>query len=400
MNNSAAENTSNKIVSDNSVPLKHGSSNQRSTKVVFFCRFPPPFTGETLCSQQSYELVKDTFEVTKIQTLAAPRETRQGGKFDLGELSSSLQKALKLRSDLRRNKADTLYFVPGASLLGHLRDLLTLWLLRPFVGRVVAHVHSGNLVNTLNKPVLRVLSRWFIGRIDSFIFLTAQLSQTAEGVIPSSKRCVIHNPIDEGVAFTPFQASEKIARRARRDVFNILFLSNLYATKGYWELARALENLPGQWHAHFVGAFPDSEAGQEVAFRGFLETSGFKERVTLHGSIKDRAVIRELLSDADVFVLPSYFPMEAQPRSIIEAMNASTPIISTRHASIPEYVFDDVNGYLVEQRSSQAVAAALQKLMDADNWQRKAKAARETFETMFDSNVIRQQLIQVLQGEA
>jgi glycosyltransferase involved in cell wall biosynthesis len=389
--------TSNNHVATKTAP-RHVAANNLQKRVVFFCRFPPPYTGETLCSQQSYELVKDTFAVTKIQTLAAPRETRQGGKFDLGELSSSLQKALQLRGDLRHDKADTLYFVPGASLLGHLRDLLTLWLLRPYTRRVVAHVHSGNLVSTLNKPVLRVLSRWFIGKVDSFIFLTKQLSQAAEGVIPASKRCVIHNPIDDGVAFSPEQASEKIARRGGRDVFNILFLSNLYATKGYWELARALEGLPGAWRAHFVGAFPDSEAGQEAAFKSYLETSPFKERVTLHGSVKDRAVIRTLLADADVFVLPSYFPMEAQPRSIIEAMNAATPIISTRHASIPEYVFDDVNGYLVEQRSSEAIATALQKLMTTDTWQRKARAARETFESMFDSKVIRQQLIDVLQG--
>lgn len=372
------------------------ATNMQKGKVVFFCRFPPPYTGETLCSQQSYELVKDTLSVKKIQTLAAPRETRQGGKFDLGELSSSFQKTLSLRQDLRREATDTLYFVPGASLLGHLRDLFTLLMLRPYVKRVVAHVHSGNLVQTLNKPLLRVLSRWFIGNIDSFIFLTKQLSQNAEGVIPAAKRRVIHNPIDEAVRFTDAQVHEKIANRAGRKIFNILFLSNLYATKGYWELAGALGDLPGQWHAHFVGAFPDSERDQQARFMTYLQQANLTDRVTLHGSITDRSVIRGLLAEADVFVLPSYFPMEAQPRSIIEAMNAATPIISTRHASIPEYVFDDVNGYLVEQRSAPAIAVALQKLMTLDNWQAKAKAARHTFETMFDSKVIREQLLEVL----
>ena len=102
---------------------------------------------------------------------------------------------------------------------------------------------------------------------------------------------------------------------------------------------------------------------------------------------------------ADIFVLPPYYEIEAQPRSIIEALNSATPVISTRHASIPEYVFDDRNGYLVNKRAPEEIAHAIQKLVDVDNWQKKAQLARKTYMKMFDTHLVKKKLMHVFRQE-
>ena len=58
----------------------------------------------------------------------------------------------------------------------------------------------------------------------------------------------------------------------------------------------------------------------------------------VHGGVSERSIIKEFLNRADAFVLPTYYPIEAQPISIIEALNSGTPVIATNHASIPEMI--------------------------------------------------------------
>jgi len=48
--------------------------------------------------------------------------------------------------------------------------------------------------------------------------------------------------------------------------------------------------------------------------------------------------------------------------SILEAMASALPVVSTRHAGIPEAVFDGVTGFLVEPGDSVAMAEQILKL--------------------------------------
>ena len=70
----------------------------------------------------------------------------------------------------------------------------------------------------------------------------------------------------------------------------------------------------------------------------------------------------DVLLQADVFVLPTYYPAEGQPWAILEAMAAGLPIISTDQGAITESVVDGVNGFIVEKRNSDQVAAKIVQL--------------------------------------
>ena len=66
--------------------------------------------------------------------------------------------------------------------------------------------------------------------------------------------------------------------------------------------------------------------------------------------------------DYDIFVLPT-LPGEGIPRVLLEAMTAGLPIVTTRVAGIPSLVVHQMNGWLVEHPTAEAVADAVAHLI-------------------------------------
>ena len=84
---------------------------------------------------------------------------------------------------------------------------------------------------------------------------------------------------------------------------------------------------------------------------------GLQERVHLLGK---RADVPEILNAADVFVLSSDY--EGNPLSVMEAMAAGKPMISTAVGGVPELV-EDGCGILVPPRDAQALSKAMSHML-------------------------------------
>jgi glycosyltransferase involved in cell wall biosynthesis len=376
------------------------TTNINQKNVLFFCRFPPPFCGETIGSKLVYDLLKQDLEITTLELLDNNREIDDGGKFRLKRAFKTLYKLYLVLKLVKSTRPDSFYMVPAASRLGHLRDIMIVLLVRPHVGRIVCHIRNGNFHNILSLTGMKNLSKRFIDKTDYFIFLGKNLSAMASGIIPDEKRVIIPNTIDDDVRFNDTEIEQKLINRNQQNkrIFNILFLSNMHLSKGYMDLVDALSEINSNisWMAHFVGSWPSEK--EKVEFYNKIETLGISKHVKVHGAVKNRKDVRTMLVESDVFVLPTYYPIEAQPRSIIEALNAGTPVIATRHASITEYVYDGQNGYLVDKKSPKQITEALHKLVDMDNWQSKAQIARKSYLDNFDTNAIRKSLFEVIGG--
>ena len=68
-----------------------------------------------------------------------------------------------------------------------------------------------------------------------------------------------------------------------------------------------------------------------------------------------------IINNSHIFVLPSYF--EGMPNSIIEAMSASLPIISTNVGAIPELVQNEINGFIVTPGNIDELHTSIIKLI-------------------------------------
>jgi len=120
---------------------------------------------------------------------------------------------------------------------------------------------------------------------------------------------------------------------------------------------RAVEACP-RLRLDYVGAgelFP--------AVRQFVRAFSLGDRVTLHGG-QPNEVVQSFMRRADIFLQhsmtdPETGDEEGLPVGILEAMANALPVVSTRHAGIPEAVLDGSTGYLVPEGDSLGMAECL-----------------------------------------
>ena len=81
--------------------------------------------------------------------------------------------------------------------------------------------------------------------------------------------------------------------------------------------------------------------------------------VNLCGWVNEDRVL-QLLSDADVLVLPSY--AEGLPNAMVEAMAAGLAVIVTTVGNIPHFIKNYENGILITPKDSKGLAEAMIRL--------------------------------------
>lgn len=375
-------------------------------RVIFFAKLPPPYTGMTIATETFFDLLESEINIDSINTSYGQIRPKEIGSewikyytFFTGQLARSYS---ALRSRLQQFHYDTFYFVASPSVLGHWRNRVALKIARPYVSRVVAHVHNNNLPAVFKQILSARSARRMVEAVDTFIFTNSIFSEQAGSYIPPSKREVVPNTVDPQVRCTDAEVKSKIKDRSVDCSLRVLYLSNMIESKGYRDVAEAIEqyNIDGGRMAtvDFVGDWPSPQARSRFA----KQISQYQHTGAMHvrGRITDRNQLRRMMLGADVFVLPTYHPTEAQPISIIEMLNAGTPVIATEHGAIPEYVFDNENGYLVGKQSPFQIKRALNALSDYPNWQEKARAARRTYKEMFSPAAVRDQMLSALKGSA
>lgn len=373
-------------------------------KVIFFCTFPNQvrgFTGANIGNHVTYTILKDNLDITIID-LGIKSFNPQNFNwahviYNFKIFFHYIYKIYLLRKHLKRQHYNYLYFLPGSALKGHLRDIFTVWIARPFVERIIGHNRNGNFADINKRKWHQPLTKYFINSVDKFIFLSNNLRDLTCKFIDTDKTAVIFNPIDNEIVFTVEEINEKISSRKNRQIIQILFLSNMIPAKGYKDVLMAADVLVKRgfinFKIDFIGRWNNKKDEDEAI--QFIENKFLQNYITLHGKITDRGYIRFALLQSDIFVLPTYYPVEAQPRSIIEALNAGTPIIATCHASIPEMIESGIDCLFVKKNNPVDIADAIMKFEDYNIWKAFSHNCKRTFESKFSHNTIKNQLLSV-----
>jgi glycosyltransferase involved in cell wall biosynthesis len=142
-----------------------------------------------------------------------------------------------------------------------------------------------------------------------------------------------------------------------REVPVIRGCGRLVENKGFEVLIEAAALLKTEGRAFVVeiaGEGPERPRLEEA-----IEARGLQERVRLLG---DRDDARELIADADVFVLPSF--NEGLPLVVLEALHAGRPLVASDLPGLRGVVVDGESGILVPAGSAQALAGAIGTLID------------------------------------
>src|SRR6201988_2539858 len=130
------------------------------------------------------------------------------------------------------------------------------------------------------------------------------------------------------------------------------FLGRYEIRKGIKELTAALKNLVGKhnFEFHFIGEIP----------------SEFKinsPQLIYHGQIRDAEKIKSILTQTDVFVLPSH--AEGMPNVILEAMASGCAVLATKVGAV-NVVVTSSNGWLLPPMNEKTLEDKMVNIIKCD----------------------------------
>lgn len=186
----------------------------------------------------------------------------------------------------------------------------------------------------------------------------------------------IANPIDSEI-YNPYSREKKRSDlNFSDDTFVLLFGANSAAEKrkGFCVLLSALRfcNEDPIWRR-----YADSGKIHFLFFGNPAEELKIMNvPYTDLGTINDEAILSEVYSAADVFVLPSL--EDNLPNTMLESLACETPVIAFSIGGIVDVVKEGVTGYLSEVLRPEALASKiLQSLKNSDQRKRMGKKGRE-----------------------
>ncbi len=216
--------------------------------------------------------------------------------------------------------------------------------------KIVIHIH-GNYLKTEYlklKGIKKSLFKFLISKADKGIVLSKMLLPNLTPFISKKNIFILPN-------FTEKYLTEGfLLKQKNLEQLRILFLSNLMTEKGVLDLIEALNILSKKnisFKAKFAGNI-DNSIKNEVL-----------EKIKNNNSIEYLGVVsgdakKELFIWGNVFVFPTYYAIEGQPISILEAMATGNIILTTKHGGIPD-IFSENNGYYINMKDPKDIADKL-----------------------------------------
>jgi glycosyltransferase involved in cell wall biosynthesis len=375
---------------------------------ILFCgpRSAGAVTGVALAFDLLIEGVEDRAIPYKVIDASRGKIVTKSGTFAVGRAFDTLCVVVLVWWHLLR--CQIYYATMSTSNVGFIRDYLTVGVAKLLGRRIVLHLHGGGFKDFYinGKPWLQRIIRANLERTDTIVVLGELLKEQFEcvGDFVKPKLMVVPNGLTLGVN-EPVAVVKTLPKRGR---LQLLYLSSLMPSKGFFDVLQAMKLLdtqqPGRYHLNLCGSFVSAktetavEVHDEVTLHAYIKENGLEECVAYHGQVVGKEKEKQF-TQANIFLLPTSYPWEGQPLSIVEALAFSIPVISCNHKGIPEMVECGKTGLFVRPKAPRSIASAIINIAeDLGRYSNMSLAAREHYEAKFKREVHLDKLIKVIYG--
>ena len=202
----------------------------------------------------------------------------------------------------------------------------------------------------LSASIVQRTLYWMLGDIPTFV--------VDKGIVGRS--VPIHPYVHRTVTTVVSERDIYDVADARlQDPVRLLFVGRLTATKGIYYLLDAVSICVDNGKRVVLKIVGDGPERRRIETE--VESRDMTSYVDLQGYVPLGKGLWEAYRSADVFVIPSL--SEGQPKVVIEAMASGLVVIATRVGGIPSVIEDGVTGLLVQPRSSEGIASAVERVI-------------------------------------
>lgn len=347
-------------------------------KVILLGKLPPPYMGPAIATGILLNSdLKNRFGMLFLNTKAND-SINTLGKWNVGKVFKNISIYARLLRMVIKHKPDLVLIPISQTTTGFIKDSLFIIIAKLFGRRVLVQLRGSNFQNWINgaSGLTKTYVRFMLRRTQGVIVLGNKLRYLFEPYFKPGQIFVIPNGADY----------ELPARSRQTGMVKILYLSNLLSSKGIGDVFDAIVILNEEVKKGLLPPFSVDLIGEWLHVHtkdyclGLLEK--YQLPIVVHSSEASKQKL-QFLADADVFVFPPREP-EGHPWSIVEAMAAGLPVISTDQGAITESVIDGTNGFIVAPGQPGMIAGKLRTLiLDKSLREQMGKASRALYLTNF-----------------
>lgn len=362
---------------------------QDKPSVLVLGQTPPPYHGQAVMIQKIVEGNTDLLKKYFVR-MNYSKSIDEVGKFNLKKIIDLFKILRNARRVIIREKIQGIYYPPtGAGRIALIRDIVSLLYLRRFKCKIIFHFHAMGLKDNFQR----------LGLIGKWVFRKAFID-------PNLCICISEYNIKDieflkpgKICIVPYGVADTGRKQKLYNITNnglrILFAGNIIPSKGIYILLDVVYSLNKKGYkvkADFMGGMR-SKRDEEVIYNYPAVRDGI---AIFHGicvgEIKDK-----LFRQADIFCFPTYYENENFPVVILEAMQYSLPIVSTRWRGIPSIIEEGVNGFMAEPGSKKDFELKLEKLiLDKSLIEKMGKNSRNIYEERFTEEIYLRNIFNVL----
>jgi glycosyltransferase involved in cell wall biosynthesis len=286
---------------------------------------------------------------------SASKSVEKIGKLRLNKITFLFSFLYRILKTYRKFKPDICYLTPSSGHWGFYRDFVTVFVLKLFRVKIVAHFQNKGKPSFGRKWYNKILYRYFFKGIHA-IFLAKPLVKEFQSYLNNEHIHICPNAV-------PVMHKHFAHRTQSHTPFTFLFLSNMMEEKGVWILLEACSILKKRgyfFQCDYVGQWSDIS---EDDFINKVAEYELTSQVRAYGAKYGEEKLM-FFQKADAFVFPTFYHGETFGIVLIEAMECALPCISTYEGGISDVVEDGHSGFLVKPKDVDALVDKMIYMME------------------------------------